>query len=513
MDALRNTFTIMKQASVAVRDMADRTYKGLQDGTVDPVQQLELKELLSYNFTDPNVKFEIDPDGYGFVYRVDKEGNVVENTRRPVDFIKNLAIQDFKSYDVYKETGELVDLIGKTIEEYRGQGMTNEELLKRQGIMPSIYGGPDITPMYLIDEYVEGLDDNQLASVMTNLLGSKYKPTFNPEEQVKVDDRGNFYVDEMKILYTDSDPALGLNNRVARLTESQRSKAREYVKSLILTQFNVKKEPTTTGTTATERKAAEERNASIRTARTNVSNLRKIFEGKSSAEVNQALSTYNRQLKKVATDAGGEFIRAQVSGKGNERKIEVVYRNKFGDLISEKVVDIPENFQDFVDAAGTTITGDRNLLTLREEAMAEIDDPSALTRGDEGGKYEVTVVEEQLPSIDTDATLSDAMDAVESQLDSYSYFNMGNAYSDMSTAADDMFKKIGFEDYNITRNGDILTISIPKYGYLDFNMNKSAHGDDHDNRRGAFKNYMQSIYTALTTGKKMGEGSNKKKLP
>ena len=247
MGALEKTFTIMKQASVAVNDMANRTYSGLEDGTVDPVQQLALKEVLSYNFTDPNIRFEIGEDGYGVVYRVDKEGNVVENTRRPVDFIKNLAIQDFKSYDVNKETSELVGMIGKTIEAYRGRGMTNEDLLKKQGIMPSIYGGPDITPMYLIDEYAEGLDGNQLASIMTNVLGSKYKPTFNPEEHVKVDDEGNFYVDEMKILYTDSDPALGLNNRVAQLTESQKSKAREYVKSLILTQFNVKPEATTSG--------------------------------------------------------------------------------------------------------------------------------------------------------------------------------------------------------------------------------------------------------------------------
>ena len=100
------------------------------------------------------------------------------------------------------------------------------------------------------------------------------------------------------------------------------------------------------------------------------------------------------------------------------------------------------------------------------------------------------------------------MGAVESELDWNSYLNMGRAYSDMRTAADDMFKKMDFKDYNITRNGDVLTISIPEYGSLDFNMNKSAHGDEHDNRRGSFKKYMENIYTALTTGKKIG-GSGK----
>jgi len=509
MDALKNTFAIMKQASVAVRDMADRTYKGLEDGTVAPAQQLALKETLSYNFTDPNIRFEIGDDGYGFVYRVDKEGNVVENTRRPVDFIKNLAIQDFKSYDVNKETGELVDLIGKTIEEYRGQGMTNEDLLKRQGIMPSIYGGPDITPMNLIDDYVEGIDDNQLASVMTNVLGSKYKPTFNPEEQVKVDDEGNFYVDEMKILYTDSDPALGLNNRVARLTESQRSKAREYVKSLILTQFNVKKEPTTK-TSATERKAAQERVASVEQAIADVNNLRKIFEAKTPEDVSQVLATYSDQLMDLIPKTertGSEFIRAEAVGTGDNRAINVVFRDKYGTIKSRSAgVEIPDNFQDFVDSGGVLITGNNNLRTLRKEAMSEISDPSSLVRGDAGGIYEIEVLEEPLPAVETDLTLSDAMDTVVSELDWNSYLNMSTAYSDMSTAAADMFKEMDFEDYNITRNGDILTISIPEYGSSDFNMNKSAHGDEHVNRRGAFKKYMENIYIALTTGKKIGGG-------
>ena len=507
MGALEKTFTIMKQASVAVNDMANRTYSGLEDGTVDPVQQLALKEVLSYNFTDPNIRFEIGEDGYGVVYRVDKEGNVVENTRRPVDFIKNLAIQDFKSYDVNEETSELVGMIGKTIEAYRGRGMTNEDLLKKQGIMPSIYGGPDITPMYLIDEYAEGLDDNQLASVMTNVLGSKYKPTFNPEEHVKVDDEGNFYVDEMKILYTDSDPALGLNNRVAQLTESQRSKAREYVKSLILTQFNVKPTPTTS-TSATERKAAEDRDKNIKAAKLDITYLRKIFEAKTPEEVSQVLARYSNQLIDLIPETertGSEFIRAEAVGTGDNRTINVVFKDKYGTIKSRPAgVEIPDNFQDFVDSGGVLITGNDNLRTLREEAMAEISDPSSLVRGDKGGVYEITVLEEQLPSIDTDATLSDAMGAVESELDWNSYFNMGTAYSDMSTAADDMFKKMDFKDYNITRNGDILTISIPEYGSLDFNMNKSAHGGEHDNRRGAFKRYMENIYTALTTGKKVG---------
>ena len=501
-NALDNTFNVLKQSAVGINKLAEETAAGMKDGTADPTQQLAFQELMSYNFTDPRVKIKIGDDGIGFMYRVNDEGEELPKTRRTVSQLRNMAMQRYPSYDFDGNANAIVTKLGKTLETLGRRGMTTEELLKREPIGNSVNGG-EITPMNIIDDYAEGLDEDDLASILMGQLGSKFKPTFNPEVAFSTDADGNVTYDQSKILFVPQNLASGVNKNTAQLTDEQRERAIEFVKMDILSQFNVKP-AAAYKPSATERKAAEERTASIRTARTNVTNLRKIFEGKSPAEVNQALSTYNRQLKKVATDADGEFIRAQVSGEGNERKIEVVYRNKFGDIISEKVADIPENFQDFVDAAGTTITGDRNILTLREEAMAEIDDPSALTRGDEGGKYEVTVVEEQLPSIDTDVTLSDAMDAVVSELDSFSYFNMGNAYSDMSTAAEDMFEKMEFEDYNITRNGDILTISIPEYGSLDFNMNKSAHGDDHDNRRGAFKKHMQSIYTALTTGKKMG---------
>lgn len=480
-------FKMIKQSGVTMMDMVKSVNEGVENGTSLPAEQVLLKEMLNRRFDNPNMAFNIDQDGNMIGELTNDDGTV---SKLSVYEMNKMSLNRFPTFDIDSEVTTLVSAIGKELESRRGSGMTIEQLLENEPMM--VRGNEKLTPNYYIQKTVNGFNSNKLASILQMKMDKQYDVSFNPAA----------FGDDNTVVY-EINPTSGMYE--AKLTPAQEEAAKEFATASVLLQLNPLKDPKTS-TTATERKAAEERTASIRTARTNVTNLRKIFEGKSPAEVNQALSTYNKQLKKVATDADGEFIRAQVSGEGNERKIEVVYRNKFGDIISEKVADIPENFQDFVDAAGTTITGDRNLLTLREEAMAEIDDPSALTRGDEGGKYEVTVVEEQLPSIDTDATLSDAMDAVESQLDSFSYFNMGNAYSDMSTAAEDMFEKMGFEDYNITRNGDILTISIPEYGSLDFNMNKSAYGDDHDNRRGAFKRSMQSIYEALTTGKKMGGG-------
>ena len=452
MGALEKTFTIMKQASVAVNDMANRTYSGLEDGTVDPVQQLALKEVLSYNFTDPNIRFEIGEDGYGVVYRVDKEGNVVENTRRPVDFVKNLAIQDFKSYDVNQETSELVGMIGKTIETYRGQGMTNEDLLKKQGIMPSIYGGPDITPMYLIDEYAEGLDDNQLASVMTNVLGSKYKPTFNPEEQVKVDDEGNFYVDEMKILYTDSDPALGLNNRVAQLTESQRSKAREYVKSLILTQLNVKPAATTSSKdTEAQRKRQEAADAALE----ETTRLWNLFTG-DEAKKAEVMDVYRPSIEALL-------------GKGNyggyditDNEIILYQRTKDG--LEPRVIDIPSDFKSFVDLASTNFGLSKNLDEMYDKSTAGIEgfNPAA--------KY-VTANVQKRPSImykptkTIDEAASDLDDALGEITSGYGYYGKdeitaGKIGLDAARAAKSYLTSVGLSAIVEKGEGNSVKITL-----------------------------------------------------
>ena len=403
----------------------------------------------------------------------------------------NMAYQKYDIFDIDAQLNPIVEKYGKEIRVLRQKGvLTRSDILQRK------FGTSQKTMDQVIDDTIKQYNPEQLASVLID-FNQGYEITDDPSVR-------------------DSDPEryilVGKDGRLANrlspdLTDDQQAKARQLIKEQLLTKLDLVETPapTTSGTTATERKAAEERKGSVKKAIADVNNLRKIFEAKTPEDVSQVLAEYSNQLIDLIPKTertGSEFIRAEAVGTGDNRAINVVFRDKYGTIKSRSAgVEIPDNFQDFVDSGGVLITGNNNLRTLRKEAMAEISDPSSLVRGDAGGVYEIKVLEERLPAIDTDVSMSDAMDAVESQLDSYSYFTIGNAYSDMSTAADDMFKEMDFEDYNITKNGDVLTISIPEYGSLDFNMTLSAHGDDHDNRRGAFKKYMQNIYTALTTGK------------
>ena len=364
--------------------------------------------------------------------------------------------------------------------------------------------------MDVIDDYANGLEDDDLASILMGQLGSKFKPTFNPEESVIEDASGNFTDDQSKILFVKRDLASGVNKKTAQLTDEQRERAREFVKRDILTQFNVNP-AATTSTSATERKAAEDRDKNIEAAKADITYLRKIFEAKTPEEVSQVLARYSNQLIDLIPEAertGSEFIRAEAVGTGDNRTINVVFKDKYGTIKSRPAgVEIPDNFQDFVDSGGVLITGNENLRTLREEAMAEISDPSSLVRGDKGGVYEITVLEEQLPAVDTDVTLSDIDSIVESELDTTSYVTT-SPYSDMKETAKQVFEAMGFDDYSISEDGDNILISVEGYDIPAFNTSKEGHtggGNKHDKRRGAFKRHMSSIYTALTTGKKIGE--------
>ena len=179
-NALDRTFRLMKESAVSMNKLAEETSVGLKDGTIDPTQQLAFQELMSYNFTDPRVKIEIGDDGVGYMYRVDDKGNELPRTRRSIDQYRNMSIQRYEAYDFDSNSSDIVDKLGKTLETLGRRGMTTEELLKREPIMDSVNGGT-LTPMDIIDDYAEGLDEDELASILMGQLGSQYSPTFNPE--------------------------------------------------------------------------------------------------------------------------------------------------------------------------------------------------------------------------------------------------------------------------------------------------------------------------------------------
>ena len=408
-NALDRTFRVMKESAVGMNKLAEETATGLKDGTIDPTQQLAFQELMSYNFTDPRVKIEIGDDGAGYMYRVDDKGKELPRSRKTINEYRNMALQRYDSYDFDGNATEIVTKLGKTLETLGRRGMTTEELLKREPIMNSVNGGV-ITPMDVIDDYANGLEDDDLASILMGQLGSKFKPTFNPEESVIEDASGNFTDDQSKILFVKRDLASGVNKKTAQLTDEQRERAREFVKRDILTQFNVNPAATTS---SRDTEADKKRQSAADAALEETTRLWNLFTG-DEAKKAEVMDVYRPSIEALL-------------GKGNyggyditDNEIILYQRTKDG--LEPRVIDIPSDFKSFVDLASTNFGLSKNLDEMYNKSTSGIEgfDPAA--------QYKKANVEKR-PSIiyKPTKTIEDAVDDLEGALDqitsSYGYYS------------------------------------------------------------------------------------------
>ena len=397
-NALDRTFSILKESAVGINQLAEETAAGLKDGTTDPTQQLAFQELMSYNFTDPRVKIKIGGDGVGFMYRVDDEGKELPSTRRTVTQLRNMAMQRYHSYDFDGDASEIVTKLGKTLETLGRRGMTTQELLKREPIMNSVNGGV-ITPMDFIDDYANGLEDDDLASILMGQLGSKFKPTFNPEVAVSPDADGNFTYDQSKILFVPQNLASGVNKKTAQLTDEQRESAIEFVKRNILSQFNVNP---AAAYKPSDSEAQRKRQGAADAALEETTRLWNLFTGDAS-EKSKVMDVYRPSIEALLGKGnyGGYDI--------NENQIILYQKTDAG--LEERVIDIPSDFKSFVDLASTNFGLSKNLDEMYNKSTSGIEgfDPAA--------QYKKANVEKR-PSIiyKPTKTIEDAVDDLEGAL-------------------------------------------------------------------------------------------------
>jgi hypothetical protein len=493
-NALDRTFRVMKESAVGMNKLAEETATGLKDGTIDPTQQLAFQELMSYNFTDPRVKIEIGDDGAGYMYRVDDKGKELPRTRKTINEYRNMALQRYDSYDFDGNATEIVTKLGKTLETLGRRGMTTEELLKREPIMNSVNGGT-MTPMDIIDDYANGLVDDDLASILMGQLGSKFKPTFNPEVAVSPDADGNFTYDQSKILFVPQNLASGVNKKTAQLTDEQRERAIEFVKTDILSQFNVNPAAAYKPSDS-ERKESKRKDALI----LDVNRMRDLFEGDSALK-NQVLSTYSEGLKSKYTG----FSSATVEGD----ELVVVYKDDKGYRKTDRHP-LPNDFTEFVKTIGPIVTGQSSLLEVLEGA----DKPSG-GRKKEKGSFEVE--EEEYfgqPSLDskTRQTFLDAVGTAVEKVpkgwrtrDSTTFTEYGNKLKGVLGGIKGLTVDVD--------NSGVLTMSVENLGtYPPIQLDEES--ETMETVKSAVKTMLERVEMGeMLDGSGMAGGTNKKKLP
>jgi len=493
-NALDNTFNVLKQASVGINKLAEETAAGMKDGTADPTQQLAFQELMSYNFTDPRVKIEIGDDGVGFMYRVDDKGKELPRTRRTVSQLRNMAMQRYPSYDFDGNSTAIVTKLGKTLETLGRRGMTTEELLKREPIGNSVNGG-ETTPMDLIDDYADGLEEDELASILMGQLGSKFKPTFNPEVAFSTDADGNVTYDQSKILFVPKNLASGVNKNTAQLTDEQKERAIEFVRMDILSQFNVKPAAAYKPSDS-ERKESKRKDALI----LDVNRMRELFEGDSALK-NQVLSTYSEGLKSKYTG----FSSATVEGD----ELVIVYKDDKGYGKTDRHP-LPNDFTEFVKTIGPIVTGQSSLLEVLEGA----DKPSG-GRKKEKGSFEVE--EEEYfgqPSLDskTRQTFLDAVDVAVKKVPKGLMTRESKTFTEYGNKLKGALGGIKGLTVDVDNSG-VLTMSVENLGtYPPIQLDEES--ETMETVKSAVKTMLERVQMGeMLDGSGMAGGTNKKKLP
>ena len=488
-NALDNTFNVLKQASVGINKLAEDTAAGIKDGTADPTQQLAFQELMSYNFTDPRVKIEIGDDGIGSMYRVDDEGEELPNTRRTVSQLRNMAMQRYPSYDFDGNADAIVTKLGKTLETLGRRGMTNEELLKREPIANSVNGG-EITPMDMIDDYADGLEEDELASILMGQLGSKFKPTFNREVAFSTDADGNVTYDQSKILFVPQNLASGVNKNTAQLTDEQKERAIEFVRMDILSQFNVNPaaayKPSDSDIKAREGK---------RNAENTMNRMRDFFEG-STSEREEVLTTYIKETQGIIPK-GGTFNKVEVIGD----KLFIRYTDKERNPTEfpKGGIVIPDNLEDFVKTIGPVLTGNKDLHSLLKGSGVDFTSEKGKGTGD--AAFEVGTEEykgqELVDYATTIATLP--------QLDS-SYNVFGNIRDDAKNVVKSFIEGAGIKDADYSVSQNILTISVDGLGSVDVDLTGSTEADVKIVKENLSK-ALKKVHDAVSQGKKLSDSS------
>ena len=167
----------------------------------------------------------------------------------------------------------------------------------------------------------------------------------------------------------------------------------------------------------------------------------------------------------------------------------------------KKAIDLKGSYSDFVKNYGGALLDIKDVARYETELIGDRGTDKAGAKAEGGYSVETD------KKMETDVTIEDALEVVDSELDSSSlgYFPLvgANPVSDMTLSAKNMFDKLELSEdmYTISSDGDILTIRVGDKPPHKFNTKKDGHGDSPAQRRQAFLNLMKNIYKELTTGK------------
>jgi hypothetical protein len=351
--------------------------------------------------------------------------------------MQNLAHQKYDRFDMNGQLDPIVDKYGKQIEVLRSEGLIKSDILRKT------FGDADKSMDQVIDDTMKQYTDEQLSSVLFDHIQG-YKPT--EDESLR-----------------DSDPEkyilIGRDGRMANrlsptLTPDQQDKARQAIKEQLLAKLDLVERPYTPPSTGSS-SAQQKRTARVKASKENMNLLAKLFKATDTADVNEVLATYKKQLTgSVKQLAGSAKLFKEARVDGNELVIEydnpeyVEYGE--GSKTLEQRVPMPDNFKEFVRTVGPALTGNNDLIELYDEAIVDVEDVDNLTRGTATGAFKIT---SPMPEFDKFASKIEKVDTW--------YTNRANRNRAIKKYIKDYNKEFGSDvvSYKVSEDSNSITIS------------------------------------------------------
>jgi len=469
----------LKEGAVSLNKHITETSAAVEAGTASVAQAKFLEDAMQDTWFDRTRMYTDPKSGHMMIVRTDEKGKDIKGSENSVRNFKNQTKQIIARYDIEKETSSFTKTLGEDIRLSMKSGVkTVKDALSKKTIDPVTK--KEYTGFDLVNKYVDGASDADLASILVDELSGNYSPTGD------VNDKG-----KAGMVYYEADPtAVNKNSRVPKLTKDQRDSAREYLRANIYAQIDYVETPAaTTKTSDSDIKAREDK----RNAENTMNRMRDFFEG-STSEREEVLTTYIKETQGIIPK-GGTFNKVEVIGD----KLFIRYTDKERNPTEfpKGGIVIPDNLEDFVKTIGPVLTGNKDLHSLLKGSGLDFTSEKGKGTGD--AAFEVGTEEYKGQNIigyeEVIANVSDVLDTF--------YLNEGKRTTHAKQMANDFISKTGMKDVTVTEKNKVMTISTGDLGSITVDLKPSDSEQVKENLTVALK----KLHDAVSQGKNLGDGT------
>jgi hypothetical protein len=478
----------LKEGAVSLNKHITETSAAVEAGTASVAQAKFLEDAMQDTWFDRTRMYTDPKSGHMMIVRTDEKGKDIKGSENSVRNFKNQTKQIIARYDIEKETSSFTKTLGEDIRLSMKSGVkTVKDALSKKTIDPVTK--KEYTGFDLVNKYVDGASEADLASILVDELSGNYSPTGD------VNDKG-----KAGMVYYEADPtAVNKNSRVPKLTPEQKDAAREYLRANIYAQLDYVETPkptTGSGQTEAERKAGESKKLAVESINT----LADWYGAKTPEDRRTAAAG-------LAASLGTNFISLVPSPDGNTATLTSIQKVSGKDAQVETDIAMEGvSFDKFIKSFGKALTG-QDLSQYYSDFVASgrtVDlapiDPNIDYAG---GAYKKTFKQ---PPKDLSQTLADVGDwrsnvvkTVDDIKVSEGIFGVSDEKVNESfeTAITDNLFAAGISDYDVSRTGNNIKIKVDGLGEISVAVGRK------DTDKAKVKKVLSDVYTRVSKGEKI----------